>query len=185
MPPFLATCPEIEDRDEVLAENSVLITFNYQFQEGTNGKPTEEEIVQLMCQTDAYVQQQIRRALGGSMFTYYGSLTTWDYNENATFPVSIRFLANATDLLTGDSIDRQIIYDAMDLGDRDYRFYVSNYLLETSAETVFQNVTAVNSTREFTDGSSTSRWPNTCLEGIQELDNGGSVIDVDIGESKT
>lgn len=170
---------------DVYVTDFLLITFQYDFTEQTTGDATEEEIVDLMCQTDAYIQQQLQTAVGETVpVEYYGSLLEWEYREGATFPISISFLANATGASTGDRIDPQIIEEAMDLGNRDYFIYVSNYVLKTFPNSIFQNVTNVNSTTTISDAQSTNPWPNTCIEGLQDEDTigvGGPTIDVGIG----
>lgn len=131
--------PSVPDTDQ-----SVYMTWEYGFENGTARAPTEAEIEDLMCQTNLYIRDRVRNATQNDTVQVTGMHINWLYTGDADAdaanpqPITLQFLANAT-YDNGEPVPTQTVTDAMPSETDDFLLYLENYVMNVATDNIFMN----------------------------------------------
>ena len=107
--------------------------------------PTEEEIEELICQTNSFFEERIQKAIGNQSVESFASFIGWDLDpESLLQPVQVTFLSNSIYEETGSPVDSQFVVDAMMVSVQEIMFFIENFVWATSNDNIFQSTTSVN-----------------------------------------
>ena len=136
------------ETDAAFAPNTeewVYYTFDYGFVgEVPPSEPTLTEIEDLVCKTNAFLSDTLRRKTADDSVQSEAMYIEWTYNPDANFPVSLSFGLNAT--TDGGQLAEDTVYDNTQLSMEEILEYITGYVSATDSESIFQQVNSVNFT---------------------------------------
>ena len=152
-------------------------------------EPTEQEIIEIMCLTDTFMEQVLRNYTDDNTIDSYGSGISWKFNPdfendatNDTKPISIAFTLVSTSMeFGGEPVDPMAVIAAVEqLTEEDFRVFITDYVLTVPDGNIFQNVLQVSG-----NGTTAYNAPPGVLDRATCADDGSAIEDPGAPNSTT
>ena len=101
------------------------------FYDGEAREPSESEVEALICQTNAFFQEELSRKTGDSSLEAHAVDICWTYTPDCDAPVVVSFRLVAV-TGSGESLAPEEVSNALQLNNDDMQAYLENYVWKSS-----------------------------------------------------
>jgi hypothetical protein len=132
-------------------EDMVYFTLSFGFEEGEDREPTQEEIEELVCITNRYIQGLVEETLREKhqderLVQAFAVNIDWEYRPGDRLAIDLFFAGDVTYAVTDAQrrVDKEIVFDAFDLQVEQITDYIVDWVWQVTSNSIFYNTVRVN-----------------------------------------
>ena len=119
------------------ADRLVSFSMGYGFEEGYQREPQQWEIEELVCLTNLYVRDRVRRYRDQDDIQSFATNIDWAYNQDSTIPFQLNFTSNTTFIPSGWPVSSLDVYHSFNLTSDDIADFITKHVWNVENNNIF------------------------------------------------